>query len=57
MELKDYFILGLLIFNAGGWLYTFANHMRHANKSLVDIFKRLGGIEQRVSKIEGKLDD
>ena len=56
IETKDIVVIGLLVFNAGGWAYTALNHMRHVNKCLREIFKRLGVIEQRVSHIEGKLN-
>jgi TATA-box binding protein (TBP) (component of TFIID and TFIIIB) len=57
LELKDYIIIGALIFNSGGWIYTMANHMRHVNKSLKEIFKWLREHETRISHTEGKLDD
>jgi len=57
MELKDYLIIGALIFNTGGWVYTMVNHMRHVNKSLKEIFKWLKDHETRISHVEGQLDD
>ena len=57
METKDYIIIGVLLFNSGGWIYTMINHMKHVNKSLKRIFDWLTNHETRISHTEGKLDD
>ena len=53
--IRDIFFGIILIFNAGGFVYIMANHLRHVNQNLAEIFLRLGKIEQRVARIEGGL--
>lgn len=55
--LREILMIGALVFNAGGLVFIFLNHIKHAGKNIDEIFKRLNEIEQRVSRIEGKLNN
>jgi hypothetical protein len=56
-NLTDTLIIVFLIFNAGGLVYVLKNHVNYVATALDKIHCRLAEIEQRVSKIEGRLSD
>jgi hypothetical protein len=44
-----------LVFNAGGMVFIFKNHIKHVNAKLIDIDKTLIELRNRLSTIEGRL--
>jgi len=53
---RDLIFLAGIVFNAGGLVYMFLNHKRHATQNFLDIFRRLRELEKSVSWIKGKLN-
>ncbi len=55
-SIRDILIVGGILFNAGGLVYLFMNHMKHVQKKLDDYGKRLIAVEKGVAWIVGKLN-
>ena len=53
--LRDILIIGGILFNAGGLVYLFMNHMRHVQRKLDEYGRRLITVERGVAWIIGKL--
>jgi hypothetical protein len=49
-------ILGSIIFNAGGFVWLARNHFRTVTDKLKEHDERFSGIEQRLARIEGRLN-
>jgi len=54
--LRDILIIGGILFNAGGLVYLFMNHMRHVQRKLDEYGMRLITVERGVAWIVGKLN-
>jgi Ca2+-dependent lipid-binding protein len=55
--IRDVFVLVMLIFNAGGMFYLYRNHMSHMRKDIKDLLDRMGNVENRITRIEAKMED
>ncbi len=55
-SIRDILIVGGILFNAGGLVYLFFNHMKHVQKKLDDYGIRLISVEKGVAWIVGKLN-
>jgi len=54
-SIRDILIIGGILFNAGGLVYLFMNHMRHVQRKLDEYGMRLITVEKGVAWLVGKL--
>ena len=53
--IRDWIIVAVVVFNAGGLVYMLTNHMKHYGECMEDVKLRLRALEADVAWIKGHL--